>query len=80
MIVEMTSETPRNTRSSAAIAAQPAPASMAMTMATTVFSQPDNQPVPAKAAAAKTPMRYWLSTPMLNRFILNPIAAATPER
>ena len=45
-----------------------------------MFSQPGSQWAPAKTAAANDATRYWPSTPMLNRFILNPMATATAER
>ena len=80
MIVEITSLTPRVVRRMPAIPAHAAPASMATMIAAMVFSLPGSQAAPAKAAAAKAATRYWPSTPMLNRFIRNPIAAATPER
>ena len=80
MIVEITSLTPRVARSMPAMPAQSAPASIATNTATIVFSWPDSQPDPANAAAAKVATRYCPSTPMLNRFIRKPIAAATPER
>ena len=80
MMVEMTSLTPRVTRRTPAIAAQRAPVTIATRMATTVFSGPGSQAWPAKAAAANPARRYWPSTPMLNRFIRKPMAAATPEK
>ena len=80
MIVEITSETPRVTLRTPAMAAQAAPPTIAITNATITLSGPGSQPWPAKAAAAKTATRYCPSTPMLNRFIRNPIAAASAER
>jgi hypothetical protein len=58
MIVEMTSLTPRVTRSTAAIPAQSAPTSIATRIATTVLRMPGNQASPANQAAAKAPTRY----------------------
>ena len=40
---------------------------------------PGSTIAPPAAAAKKAPSWYCPSTPMLNRFILNPIAAATAE-
>ena len=80
MIVEMTSLTPRVTRKIPAMPAHSAPTAIATRMAATVLSLPGSQASPANAAAAKPASRYWPSTPMLNRFIRKPIAAATPER
>ena len=34
---------------------------------------------PPTCAATNAASRYWPSTPMLNRFMRNPIAAAIPE-
>ncbi len=79
MIVEITSLTPRVVRRMPAMPAHRAPASMATRTATMVLNLPGSHPAPAKAAAAKAATRYWPSTPMLNRFIRKPIAAATPE-
>ena len=41
--------------------------------------KPGRVAAPANEAAANDATRYWPSTPMLNRFIRNPIAAASPE-
>ena len=35
--------------------------------------------LPTAQAAMSEASLYWPSTPMLNRFILNPMATATPE-
>ena len=35
---------------------------------------------PATAADSMAANRYWPSTPMLNRFILKPMATATADR
>ena len=80
MIVEITSETPAGDLEEAGDAAQAAPPTIASRNATITLSGPGSQPWPANAAAAKTATRYWPSTPMLNRFIRNPIAAASAER
>ena len=45
-----------------------------------MFSHPGSQPWPAKTAAAKAATRYCPSTPMLNRFIRNPMATAIADR
>ena len=79
MIVEITSFTPRVTLSTPAIAAHAPP--------TTIATSDDEQHVQRRRQAtiaaadgrgADAARRYWPSTPMLNRFILNPIATATP--
>jgi len=80
MIVLITSDTPRPTFRKPAMAAQRAPVTMATRIDTTMFSQPGRKCAPANTAAANDAIRYWPSTPMLNRFILNPIATATAER
>ena len=80
MIVEITSLTPRVTLSSPAIPAHRPPATMATTRAAMMFSHPGSQPWPAKTAAAKAATRYCPSTPMLNRFIRNPMATAMADR
>ena len=80
MIVEITSETPRVTRSRPAMPAQAAPTSIAARMAAAVLSQPGSHASPATTAAANDATRYWPSTPMLKRFIRKPMATATPER
>ena len=81
MIVEITSLTPRVTRSRPAMPAHRAPASMATRIAPTMLSCPGSQACAGeRPRAAKAATRYWPSTPMLNRFIRKPIAAATPER
>ena len=80
MIVEMTSLTPRVARSTPAIPAQSAPTAIAHSTASTVLSAPGSQASPATTAAVKAATRYCPSTPMLNRFIRKPMAAARPER
>ena len=78
MIVEMTSLTPRVTLSTPAMPAHSAPATIATTIAThgvEVAGQPGLRR--RTRPAAKTAERYWPSTPMLNRFIRKPIAAAS---
>ncbi len=62
------------------MAAHRAPTTIATTMAPMVLSHPGSQAAPAKAPAANPARRYCPSTPMLNRFIRKPMAAATPER
>ena len=81
MIVLITSLTPRVTLSSAAMPAQAAPdrhrddqrdRRSAGSPAATLM-----KPRRPTAAASIAASRYWPSTPMLNRFILNPMATAT---
>ena len=76
MIVEMTSLTPRVTLSSPAMPAQRPPAAMATRSETTMLSGPGSHACPAKTAAANAATRYCPSTPMLKRFIRNPMATA----
>lgn len=80
MIVEMTSLTPRRTLSSPAIAAHPAPTSTATKMISAMCSGAGRVTAPPTAAAVSAARRYWPSTPMLKRFILNPIATASADR
>ncbi len=80
MIVEMTSETPRLTFRYAAMLAQNPPATIATTIATRMLRTPGSHAWPAKSAAANDPTRYCPSTPILNRFILNPTATAIADR
>ena len=80
MIVLITSLTPRPTFRIPAMPAQIAPVAIATRIATMMFSQPGRKCAPANTAAAKDAIRYWPSTPMLNRFILKPMATATAER
>ena len=79
MIVEMTSLTPRVTLRSAAIAAHRPPTMTATRMITTC-SAAGSAHAPPAAAASIAARRYWPSTPMLNRFIRNPIATASADR
>ena len=80
MIVEITSLTPRVTLSTPAIAAQSAPTSTATTTMSAMCSGAGSTTAPPTAAAISAASRYWPSTPMLNRFIRNPIATATADR
>ncbi len=80
MIVEMTSLTPRVTLSRPAIPAQKAPTAMATTTISATWSGGGSVTAPPTAAASIAARRYWPSTPMLNRFILNPMATAIADR
>ena len=80
MIVEITSLTPRVVRSRPAIPAQRAPTTIAMTKVAKTLRKPGSRAAPAKVAATYDASVYWPSTPMLNRPIRKPIAAATAER
>ena len=60
--------------------AQSPPATIATRMLTMMLRKPGSQAWPANTAAAKTAMRYWPSTPMLNRFIRKPTATAMADR
>ena len=83
MIVLITSLTPRVTFSSAAIPAQAAPTAIATISVMAIRRKPgsdDMKAAPATAAASIAASRYWPSTPMLNRFILKPMATATAAR
>ena len=83
MMVLITSLTPRVTFSSAAIPAQAAPTAIATISVMAIRRKPgsdDIQAAPATAAASIAASRYWPSTPMLNRFILKPMATATAAR
>ena len=60
--------------------AQTPPATIATTMITEdVQRTAGSQACPPTTAAAKAAMRYWPSTPMLNRFIRKPMATARPR-
>ena len=80
MIVEMTSLTPRVTLSRPAMPAHMAPTNMATAMTRPMCSGAGRTTAPPTAAASIAASRYWPSTPMLNRFILKPIATATADR
>jgi hypothetical protein len=80
MIVEMTSLTPRVVRRMPAMPAQAAPTNMATSRVAATLRKPGSRAAPAKVAARYDASPYWPSTPMLNRPIRNPIAAATAER
>ncbi len=80
MIVEMTSLTPRVTLSRPAIPAQNAPTSIATARIRPTCSTGGRATAPPTAAASIAARRYWPSTPMLNRFILKPMATAMADR
>lgn len=80
MIVEMTSLTPRVTFRTPAMPAHTAPVPMAHRMISGMEIQPGVVSAPPRTAAKNAAMRYWPSTPMLNRFIRKPMATATPAR
>ena len=83
MIVLITSLTPRVTLSSAAMPAQNAPTAIATMRVIAIRSGPGRmlmKAAPATAADSIAASRYWPSTPMLNRFILKPMATATAAR
>ena len=79
MIVEMTTLTLRVTLRIAAISAHVPPTAIA-TMHTNGTCNTGGRLTSAPAQPAiSAASRYWPFEPMLNRFILNPIATATPE-
>jgi hypothetical protein len=78
MIVEITSWTPRVTLSTAAISAQAAPVSIATSTINGTCTTAGTEIQAPNAAATSAAIRYWPSTPMLKRFILKPIATASP--
>ena len=78
MIVEITSLTPRVTLSTPAMPAHSAPTTIATSMMNVTWSGAGSSTAAPAAAAMSAAIRYWPSTPMLNRPILNPIATATP--
>ena len=80
MIVEMTSLTPRVVLRMPASPAYSAPTTIATTMMTRMWRTCGRLMRPPICAANKKATRYWPSTPMLNRFMRNPIAAATADR
>ncbi len=79
MIVEITSLTPRQTFRMPAIAAHAAPTAMATRMMKVTWKIAGNVTAAPAAAASTAAIRYWPLTPMLNRFILNPIATASAD-
>ena len=80
MIVETTSLTPRVVLSTPAIPAYSEPVIIATTMMTKMCNTAGRLINPPTWAAIRKAMRYWPSTPMLNRFIRKPIAAAVADR
>src|SRR2546426_7059463 len=79
MIVEMTSLTPRVTFRNPATPAQAAPTAMPTSRMTVMWMGGGRCRSGPTAAAMNTANRYWPSTPMLNRFILKPMATARAE-
>ena len=80
MIVEITSLTPRVTLRTPAMPAQIEPTSIATTSPSTTLRKPGRIAAPTTIAAAYDAIWYWPSTPMLNRFIRKPMAAARADR
>ncbi len=80
MIVVTTSLTPRLAFSTPAMPDQTAPTTMATMIMSGICRMPGRVSAPPTTAAKKAAMRYWPSTPMLNRFIRNPMATASAER
>ncbi len=78
MIVEITSLTLRVTLSTPAIPAHREPTTIATRMMNPTCRGAGNATSAPAHAAISPARRYWPSTPMLNRFIWNPIATATP--
>jgi hypothetical protein len=56
------------------------PTSIAVRRMTARWSGAGSVTAAPTAAATSAASRYWPSTPMLNRFILKPMATATPAR
>ena len=80
MMVEITSFTPRVTFSTPAAPENVPPTIMATSrMNATCSTDGSSTWAPTWAATMKARM-YWPSTPMLNRFMRKPMAAATPDR
>ena len=79
MIVEITSLTPRFTFNSAAMEAHAAALPMATARMRITWSTAGRVNAAPTTAANRVATLYWPSTPMLNRFILNPMATATAE-
>ena len=80
MIELMTSLTPRVTFSTATMAAQSAPTSIATTTISTMCSGPGSATAAPAAAVRMVAIRYWPSTPMLNRPIRKATETASPAR
>src|SRR5262245_8345526 len=78
MIVEITSLTLRVTLSTPAIPAHSEPTTIATTMMKRTWNGAGHAIWAPAHAAMRPARRYWPSTPMLNRFIWNPMATATP--
>ena len=76
MIVEITSLTPRATLSQAAIPAHAAPTNIAVRIVRVIEITFGSCKLLATTAAASEPKIYCPLTPMLKRFILNPIETA----
>ena len=79
----ITSLTPRVTLSRAATPAQDAPTTMATSSVMAIRKKLGSESMkaaPATTADIIAANRYWPSTPMLNRFILKPMATATADR
>ena len=79
MMEEMTSLTPRYALSSPGIDAHAAPTSIATRKVSRMCSGAGSSTAAAAAAPNSAASLYCPSTPMLNRFILKPMATATPE-
>ena len=79
MIVEITSLMPRLTFNTPATPEYAAPTVIPTSRIKATCSGAGNRTTPPTSAATKAASRYWPSTPMLNRFMRNPIAAAMPE-
>ena len=73
----MTSLTPRRFLSTAATPAHMAPTAMATATMSATCRTEGRATFPPTYAANRAARRYCPSTPMLNRFILKPIATAT---
>ena len=80
MIVEITSLTPRVARSTPAMLGPRHADEHAVRRMTARWSGAGSVTAAPTAAATSAASRYWPSTPMLNRFILKPMATATPAR
>lgn len=80
MIVETTSLTPRVVFRNPAMPAQKAPTSIATMTIRAIWNGPGRLRLAPTSAATIAASRYWPSTPMLKRFILNPIATASAAR
>ncbi len=79
MMVEITSLIPRVTFSTPATPAYAEPTVMPTKRISMTCSGAGRWTTPPTSAATSAARRYWPSTPMLKRFIRNPIAAAMPE-